>query len=137
MLILRTSKTHWRDNKPQIVKISSNPIENTKKLTSNDAKDKFCPFRIIQDYVLARLTCESDDEPFFVYGDRTPVAPENLRSTLKKMLKLSGLDSERYRTHGFRTGRSLDLRRMNLSIESIKFLGRWRSNCVFSYLSYI
>ena len=73
MFILRTLKTHWKNVKPQTVKICS-----TKKYSY-----RFCPYQIIRDYMEVRKSFVSKDEPFFIFRDRSPVKPNNMRSVLK------------------------------------------------------
>ena len=130
LFILRTSKTHWKDKKPQLVKISSTRI-------STENKRKICPFTAIREFIDVRPDCVSYDEPFFIFQDRTPLTPVIMRSVLKELIQNLGLNPNNYGTHGFRIGRTLDLANFGLSVESIKFLGRWSSNCVFTYLSNI
>ena len=74
------------------------------------------------------------DEPFFVFRDRTPVRPLHFREVLRKSLTNVGLEAHLYCSHGLRTGRSVDLLEMGLSVETIKKLGRWTSNAVYQYL---
>ena len=78
----------------------------------------------------------TNNEPFFVFRDRTPVRPENMRVALKQVLVAANLNPDVYSTHGFRSGCGCDLLKMGLSVESIKRLGRWSSNAVFTYLKY-
>ena len=140
LFILRSSKTHWFDDKPQIVKISNTPINeiDQKKLKCTRSVSPMpCPFELLRSYLASRPTCTSLDEPFFVFRDRTPVTPSQMRSTLKAMLQKAGFDREIYSGHSFRSGRSLDLLKLKVPVLEIQKLGRWRSNCVFSYLTYI
>ena len=125
LFILRTSKTHWKNNKLQFVKISS-----TCKITNNC----HCPFNILQSYVHRRPTCRKLKEPFFVFADRSPVLPNHMRGLLKLILTEANIDANNYSTHSFRAGRSCDLLEMGLSVETIKKLGCWKSNAVFTYL---
>ena len=125
--VLRTSKTHWKDVKPQIVKISS---------TSYLESSRYCPFKILNDYVKARPKCTDKTEAFFVFSDKTPVTPNQMRATLKLMLELEGLNHENYNVHSLRIGHCIDLHyKLKISIESVKRIGRWHSNSVFSYLA--
>ena len=125
LFILRTSKTHWKDNKPQLVKILG---------SKNRTKSQNCPFVILNEYVKARPLCKRIDEPFFIFKDSTPVRPENMREVLKMILKNEGFNESLYGTHGFRSGMASDLAKRKISIETIKSLGRWRSNSVYTYL---
>ena len=106
LFILRSSKTHGRFNKPQQVKICSNALKSTKHPIINRNTLGYCPYRILQQYVDARPAYRSSKEPFFVFGDRSDVRPENMRKTLKMMLKISGFNDKLYNIHSFRAGRA-------------------------------
>ena len=73
-------------------------------------------------------------EPFFVFRDGTPVSPINVRSTLRKVLRMIGLEAELYNTHSFHIGQATDLIKMGFSIEQVKLVGRWKSNAVYKYI---
>ena len=127
--ILHMSKTHWFDSKPRIIIIKSK--ENNKK---HKARDIFCPYYLLRMYSKLRPTCTSLNEPFFVFGDRTPVKPHHLRKILKLGLELAGFRSSLYDTHSLRIGAASNLLAMGISVEMIKKLGRWKSNAVYAYL---
>ena len=67
---------------------------------------------------------------------KTPVTPRHMNSCLKLMIKKCGFDKNLYGTHSLRAGRTCDLYKLGLSVETIKKIGRWRSNAVFRYLKY-
>ena len=127
MFVLRSSKTHCEADKPQIIKIASDA-------KARKVQFEQCPFTVIHDYANTRLDCIHPAEPFFIFRDRSPVTPEHMRSTLKKVLSLANLDPKSYGTHGFRAGRAGDLVRMNFSIELVRKLGRWKSSAIYTYL---
>ena len=129
LFVLRTSKTHWKDNKPQLVKISKNSMV----INTDDPLSK-CPYHIIREYLSVRPLRENDSETFFVFSDGSPVYPSQIRTILKIILKQAGFEPSYYGFHGFRIGRCLDLNSLGISVETIKFLGRWTSNCVYTYL---
>ena len=58
-----------------------------------------------------------------------------MRNTLKHILQFAGFKKEYYCVHSFRTGRAMDLLKYGVLVETIKKLGRWKSNAVFTYLS--
>ena len=125
LFILRTSKTHWKDSKPQMVKISR---EGT--------GGRYCPFRAIRTYLSVRCKFRLPNEPFFVFADRTLVLVTHFRNVLRDMIEICQLDSSMYGTHSFRVRRSVDLfYKSNLSVACIKKLGWWKSNIVYKYLS--
>ena len=127
LFVLRTSKTHWTDEKPQIVKISS---------SSYHESPRFCPYKLLRQYVEAHPKCTSKKEVFFVFSNKDPVTPVHLRKILKLMLQKEGLEHDYYNVHSLRIGRAVDLHdKLKISVESVKKVGRWCSNSVSSYLS--
>ena len=128
LFILRTSKTHWLDNKPQQIKISAKEKGNIM------LNEKHCPFSVLIKYIQLRGNCKNRNEPFFIFRDRQPVKPSDMRSTMKKLLTLIGVTPSYYGTHSLRIGRSVDLLKMNFSVETIRKIGRWRSSAVYAYL---
>ena len=132
LFILRSSKTHGLYATPQSVKITSKKSLET--VLNEAVENNYCPYQILQDYLDVRPKYKKDDEPFFVFSDRTPVKPDNMRTTLKYFLEKGGFSQHLYSCHGFRSGRAVDLLSMKISVESIKKIGRWSSNAVFTYL---
>ena len=133
LFILRMSKTHWTDEKPQHIKISSS-TKFGKKWEPRDTSK--CPFEILRNYIAVHPTGVNINEPFFIFKDGSPVQPCHVRATLKHMLLLSGFNNELYDTHSYRIGCCCDLYKMGFSISAIRKIGRWKSSCVYSYLSY-
>ena len=136
LFILETSKTHNKGDKPQRVKISSTPttaVVSSKASIKIKDHEKNCPFTLIKTYVGMRPDAVTLNEPFFVFLDRSPVTPNHARSTLKSMIHNIGFYETLYNFHSLRIGRCGDLLKLGLSVETIKKLGRWRSNAVFAY----
>ena len=139
LFILCTSKTHWKSDRPQMVKISSMSSRKCAKrhckvTVKMDDTHAFCPYYLLQSYMDEHGQYLTPTEPFFIFTDRSPVKPEQMRSCLKKMINLMGLDSRLYSVHSLRAGRSSDLLNCGVSVETIKKLGHWKSNAVFRYL---
>ena len=131
LFVLHTSKTHGKDSKPQLIKIKSTALS---KIKPTKVMALPCPFSLLGEYLSYRGSYKSDKEPFFVFLDKRPVCPTHFRSVLKQCLKMSGFDERNYNTHSLRLGRSCDLYKLGLTAETIKKLGRWKSNVVFRYL---
>ena len=130
LFILRTSKTHWKDSKPQSVKITGTmKCENIKR-------KEVCPFTALKHFLSIRPKCRSNNKSFFVFSDRTPVKPENMRRVLRETLTREGLKASLYDCHSFRSGMAVDLAARNIDVSVIQKLGRWSSNCVYTYLKY-
>ena len=129
--VLYMSKTHGKGSKPQIVKISS------QKVKGNKAPPITCPFRAVNNYLRVcnrkKLTI---NEQFFVFRDRALVKAAAFTKILKKTIKMAGLNNKLYSSHCFRAGRTLDLMKMGIPFETIKLMGRWKSNTIYAYLKY-
>ena len=93
-----------------------------------------CPYLLLRQYARVRGPYDNDFEPFFIYRDKTPVRPTHMRNCLRTALSECGFNAMAYCTHSLRSGRSLDLLKLGLSVKTIKKLGRWKSNAVFKYL---
>ena len=139
LFVLRSSKTHVLRSKPQVVKIISNKhkyatADQQQSHQQLTAGAKFCSFELLQCYVHCRKNYRSLQEPFFVYSNRSPVLPYKLCEILKQMLALAGFDDKLYNGHSLRVGRARDMFDHGIPIDTIKDLGRWKSNSVFAYL---
>ena len=128
LIILYSSKTHGLESRPQKIKITSSNRDKVNTVHRN-----FCPFKLIRDYLRIRGGYLTDEEPFFIYRDRTPVKPVAARELLKGIIKTLGLNSNLYDMHSLRIGRTTDLAKF-YSIDEVRRFGRWRSNVVYKYI---
>ena len=133
LFILRTSKTHWKDCEPQKVKITSVPKTKLLKKPGTIANNLY-PFLILKEYLALHGPATDITEQFFIFSDGSKVKPSHMHTTLRTILKSAGFDPTCYCTQSFRIGRAGDLLQIGLSVETIKKLGRWKSNAVFRYL---
>ena len=97
LCILRSSKTHNMGNKPQFVRILSQP--NDFQGCRGIAINQKCPFQLLRKYAQARPKYASEHEAFFVHHDRTSIKPHNVRTTLKTVLTALKLDATIYNLH--------------------------------------
>ena len=125
IFVLHTSKTHNKSDKPQMVKIVGLQM---------CSQDPLCPFTALNEYLNMRKNYCSQQEQFFVFRDRTPVLPNMYHRLLKDLLIRNRLTFSRYGVHGMCAGRASDLLQMGVSVDTIKKLGRWKSNAVYTYL---
>ena len=123
MFILHSSKMHNRGQKPQIINL----------VGSSQNNELLCPFTVLKQYLLARKHYVSDEEQFFVFSDRSAVQPWQFRKLLKDLSKLARVDSTCYGVQMLRAGRASDLLEMGISVDTIKKLGHWKSNSVYTY----
>ena len=126
---LRTSKTHTMSSKPQIIKISALDI---KHYNNNNS---LCPFYILKEFLVARGGYKANIEAFFVFADRTAITTATVRKTLKNLITNCNFISTAYSFHSLRARRCNNLANSGVSVETLKWLGRWRSNAVFRYLT--
>ena len=126
LFLLRSSKTHSKGTIPQSVKITS--------ITHNADRVNFCLFQILRKYIDIQKPVQSENEAFFVFYDQTAIPATTIPNVLKKSLKNCGFKDHLYLTHSLRSGRARDLMKLGLSVETIKKLGRWKSDLVFRYL---
>ena len=139
LFILRSSKTHSRDSRPQLVKLTSVPSkERSNRSISLDTQQQlhFCPYKLIKHYLQISPKYRTINEPFYVFRDHTPITPCNAQSVLHLVLGQLGLCPSNYRMHSFRVGRSVDMFHSQIEIGIIKKVGRWKSNIVYSYLNH-
>ena len=136
LLILRTSKMHWKNAPPQLIKISAtattdvNPHQPQAEATAKLP----CPYLMLKYYSNIRGGFASNQEPFFIFTDGLPVTPYHVTSCMKKALKDVGFNKKLYSSHSLRSGRSCDLYALGVPINKIKKLGRWTSNAVYKYI---
>ena len=85
MLILQSSKTHNKGDKPQIIKLMKNDSVRSK------TDHSICPYTLMRDNVSKRSSFKSVEEQFFVFRDGTPVKPEMARKVLRQCISRIGL----------------------------------------------
>ena len=129
---LRSSKMHGKKNLPQKIKISS--TSSSTAGVDEKGRNVFCPYKLLREYIEVRPKISDDVEQFFVFSDRSPVMPNQFRICLKTVLKRINLNHKEFSSHSFRIGHCCDLLKYGVSIETIKQIGRWKSNTVFNYL---
>ena len=134
MIILQTSKSHWKNKKPQIIHIKSMKNDKNRNRAGPNYIKNYCPFELLQRFVAIRNNCKHPQEPFFVFKDNSPISPYQLHSVLNILLQNLSFNMKSYSFHGFRVGRATNLLEMGVSVETIKKLGRWKSNVVYTYL---
>lgn len=97
--------------------------------------ERYCPVHILDTFNKIRERTVGTKH-FFVYRSGISVSPHAFRNTLKAVLRKIGLAKivDRYNGHSFRSGRASDLKKLGFSLADIRYIGRWKSNCVLKYL---
>ena len=75
LVVLYSSRTHGKANRHQEITISASQSTGSKKRF-------FCPFSTVRTYYNMRGGFDTDDEPFMIFSDGSPVRPHHMRSTL-------------------------------------------------------
>ena len=127
LLVLHSLKTHSRGTFPQTIKISG---------IKSYSNTKHCPFALIRQYVQLRKLVTEHDDPFFIFKDGSPIKAYLMNKTLKLCLKNLNFQHHLYSFHSLRSGRATSLMESGMSVESIKKVGRWKSNVVYHYLQF-
>ena len=117
---------------PQCIKISSKSMDRTLKSKRDSIQP--CPYKILRTFIKARKRIQPRNGPFFVFKDGSAVMAENFRKILRQAIKKEGFNDNLYNSHSLHIGRSCDLQSAGVSVETIRKLGRWTSNCVYKYL---
>ena len=125
LLLLRTSKTHGKESRPQKIKIQQTFVNKARH---------FCPFDVLHRFMTYRGGYELDSEIFFIYSDGMAVTPEHVKNTMRTILQCLGLDPVLYDTMSFHSGRAVDMYHMCYTLTQIKQAGCWKSNAIFKYL---
>ena len=136
LFVLRLSKTHDKGNHPQFVKLTrSSSKTDRQQIEKQKHMNKLivCPFKLIKRYLEVRKKATRVDEQFFIFSDGSAVCAWHVRNVLKLVIRLIGINPDLYSCHSLRIGRASDLLRMGCSAETVKKIGRWRSNAVFRY----
>ena len=134
MFILRTSKTHGLEAKPQHVKITSSAQVENGPWYHREYTANLCSFHMLRCYLAVRPKYDSVTEQFFVFRDRSLLKPDVVRAILKDRLKVLGLDPTVYNTHSWHAGHCIDLHKLGVNFGAIKIFGWWKSNVICTYL---
>ena len=127
LIVLYSSKTHGPESRPQKICITSlNDSEKVKRF--------FCPFTELHKYAKIRGGFVEGSEQFFVFQDRSPVLPAQIRGILKTLITRINLDANLYDMHSLRIGMPSQMLSNGFSVDQIRVAGRWKSNAVFRYL---
>lgn len=125
LLILRSSKTHGKGDHPHTVNVPQ-------VVDINPDNRLFNPHAALADFQNSRPQAVN----FFVYQDGTPVTPEQIRKTFKKVLRLANFDTEIFDFHSFRVGRASELLANAVPFEIVKKWGNWKSDSIWKYFKF-
>ena len=130
LILLYSSKTQGKQHAPQSIKITTNSEE--KGVFHRNRH--FCPFELMREYLGLRGGYKDASEQFFIFRDGSPVGPQHMRTVLKDIITILGLDSALYGVHSLRIGRCTDLIKYNYDFNLVCRWGRWHSNVIYHYV---
>ena len=90
-----------------------------------------CPVSAILGFLAIR---PSQPGPLFIHYDRSPLSSVQFAVMLKKSVEVAGLNPFFFSPHSFRIGAATSAAVGGSSLEEIKVMGRWRSECVRGYI---
>jgi site-specific recombinase XerD len=90
-----------------------------------------CPVQAISAYIAIR---PSIGGPLFCHSNGLPVTRSQFSFVLKKCISKTLFLAGHYRSHSFRIGRATDLAASGVTMETIKKMGRWSSDCYKTYI---
>ena len=104
LLILHTSKTHWKNNKPQMIKITASKLkghgtDNNARIHIQNKIELPCPYTLLKQYAILRGGYVNDEEPFFVFSNRTPLSARHVSVCLRTIIKEAGFNTSVYSSH--------------------------------------
>lgn len=115
-IYLRSSKTHSRADKPQVIHIQGDPKLGNK-----------CPFKIITNYADMRgRRAGTLEEQFLIHQDGRGVTASQLTANFKQILDHLDYKKDLYGFHSFRIGRATDRKKQGKTVSFIQHEGRWR-----------
>ena len=82
-----------------------------------------CPYALLEQYSQTHGPFATDNEPFFIFKNRIPIKAQQINSCLKLIIKKAGFNPKYYGMHSFHAGRSCDLYKLGVSVETIMKLG--------------
>ena len=110
MIILYSSKTQNKVNRPQEIKISRS------EHTGRNHKF-FCPFKALRAYIMMRSSVSVPDEPFFIYSDKRAMPTLQLRTVLRQILTNLNINPMLYNFQSFHIGWATDMMKFGFCVD--------------------
>lgn len=90
-----------------------------------------CPVQSFLDYLTVR---GSENGPLVINKDGSPVLRSDFGKVLCSVIRLCGLDPDRYKGHSFRIGAATYAAEQGHSDTQIRHMGRWKSDAFKKYI---
>ena len=95
------------------------------------ASSQLCPINALEKFLDVRPVSSG---LLFIHMDKSPLTRFQFQSVLSSTLAQAGYPAERFKTHSFRIGAATTVAMCGFDSDSIKVLGRWRSNAFRVYI---
>lgn len=115
----------------RISKTNQTGPTTTLRIPAAADNSNFCCVTAVKNYLTLRPT---GAQYFFCHADSSPLTRSQFSGVLSKAIRIMGLPTQLYLSHSFRIGRATMLAAQGVSHESIKKLGRWKSDVVERYI---
>lgn len=125
------------NNRPVTAKISISHYKHSLAkrpfdiLINRESSQPFCPVDFLLQFCASRGHVPG---PLFCMPDLSPISVSVFNRQLNTSLSFCGLDTSRYKPHGFRIGAASHAAASGLSDAQIRFLGRWSSDAFKVYI---
>ena len=126
-----------QDDRPAIAKICISQYKHSLSkrlfdvLINCELSQPFCPVDRLLQFCALRGDAPG---PLFYMPDLSPISISIFNRQLSSSLSFCGLDTSRYKAHGFRIGAVGHAAASGLSDAQIRFLGRWSSDAFKVYI---
>ena len=104
---------------------------STTIIINRGASSQVCPINALERFLDVRPVSSG---PLFIHMDKSPPTRFRFQSVLTSTLAQAGYPAERFKTHSFRIGTATTAAMCGFNSDSIKVLGRWRSNAFRVYI---
>ena len=94
-------------------------------------EDELCPVVAVLNYIVQR---GEQPEPFFHFGDRTPLTKARFTTKVRDALAAVGVECTSYSGHSFRIGAATTAAMAGVADLVIQSLGRWSSTAFLGYI---
>ena len=98
------------------------------------SRESLCPVKAVKEFMSFR---GAGDGYFFQHADKSPLTKYQFWRLTDMALERLGVKNMRFGTHSFRIGAASTAAVLGYSIEQIKQIGRWSSDCYHKYVRQI
>jgi site-specific recombinase XerD len=95
---------------------------------------RYCPVRLMANYLTARPDNVHASEPIFVWPSGKVLRSSEVSKALQEALTAVGENPKEFSAHGFRIGGATEAAQQGASDAELRMLGRWNSSAFLTYV---